>query len=153
MAIEKLQAAQATTLHRCARQGRHPGQGIVREPIHLIALLDPLHRMGAATDTTGMPEKKEAAMRAEKGVIRARPAIAFRALVHVGPQQFFEPRPMHPNQALPAFVTGQGGGCGLSKVTPNLTPSRHLPDKIHRIARINRLSFDPNENMKEKSYK
>ena len=82
-------------------------------------------------------------MRVEKGVIGAGPAIAFRALVHVGPHQFFDPRPVHANQALPAFMTGQGDGRGLSKVTPNLTPSRHLPDIIHRIAEMNTLSFDP----------
>ena len=82
-------------------------------------------------------------MRVERRVIGAGPAIAFRALVHVGPQQFFEPRPMHANQTLAAFVAGQGDGRSLSKITPNLTPSRHLSDIIHRISKINGLSFDP----------
>ncbi len=141
--IEKLQAARATAVDRRAGDGLDPSQGVVRKSIHFVAFLEPLHSVGTAADAARMPGKEEAAMGVQKGMIGARPATAFRALVHVGPQQFFEPSPVHANEALSTFVTGQGDGRSVSKVTPNLAPSRHLPDIIHRIVILQAVSFDP----------
>ena len=151
--IEKLQSAGATAVDRRARHCLHPSQGIVREPVHLIALLEALHGVGAAADAARMPGEKEAAMRVEKRVIRARPAAAFRALIHIGPQQFFEPRPMHANQAFPATMAGKYTGHTWPQRAPDMTLSRHLPDIIHRIAIMNALSFDTGSHLKEKPKK
>jgi len=151
--IEKLQAARATAVDRRARHGLEPRQGIVREPVHFVAFFEALHRVRAAADATRMARKKEAAMSVQKRAIRARPAVAFRALVPIGPQQFFEPFPVHANQALPASVARQYVGGSLPQHTPDLTLSRHLPDRMHRIAIMNALSFDAASPLKEKPKK
>ena len=75
--------------------------------------------------------EKKTAMSVQRDVITARPTVALGALMHIGPQQFFEPRPTHANQAFPAFVTRQYGSGSWSKCTPDLTLYPRLPDRIH----------------------
>lgn len=148
--IEKLQAAWAAAVDRRARQRLDPSQGIVREPIHFVAFFEALDGVGAAADTARMSRKQKAAVSVQECVVRTRPAVALRALIHIGPQQFFEPRAVDADQALPAFMAGHYGGYRWSQSTPDLRLRRHLPDIIHRIAIINALSFDTGWGLKEK---
>jgi hypothetical protein len=152
--IKKLQAARATAIHGRTRDGLNPCQRIVRESVHLIAFFKAVHGVRAAAYAARVPGKKEAAMRVKKRMIGAGPAVAFRTLIHVRPQQFFKSRPVDTNQALPPRVTRQGDGRTLSKGASDLTPSRHrLPDIIHRIIKMSELSFDAREILREKIYK
>ena len=105
--IEKLQAARTTPIDRRAYQRLDQRQWILRKPVHFVAFLKPLHGVGAAADAVGMPGKQEAAVGVEGAMIGACPAVAVRALIHIGPHQFFERPSMNANEALSAMMTGQ----------------------------------------------
>ena len=105
--IEKLEPAGTAAVDRSADQNLQQGQGILRKAVHLVALLQPLHGFRPAADTARVAGKQEPAMSIESAMIRTVPVFALRALIHVGPQQFFEYRSMHTHQTLSAAGAGQ----------------------------------------------
>src|ERR1019366_5164992 len=105
--VEKLQAERSTAVDRRARERLDQRQRIFRKPVHLVPFFKPLYGFGPAANAPGMAGGQEAAVSVDEAVIGAHPAVAARALIHIGPHQFFEQSSVNAHKALSAMRTGQ----------------------------------------------